>query len=116
MRAELDDAPGIHHRDPVADFRDDAEIVGDEQDRGALLAPQIVEQAEHLRLDRDVERGRRLVGDQDAGIVGERHGDADPLAHAAGKLVRIAVGALARVGDLDQFEELDRPLPGVGIG
>ena len=40
-------------------------------------------------LDGDVERGRRLVGDQDVGLVGERHRDHHPLALAARELVRI---------------------------
>jgi hypothetical protein len=37
-----------------------------------------------LRLDGDVERGGRLVGDQHFRIAGERHGDHGALAHAAG--------------------------------
>ena len=50
----------------------------------------VLEQLEDLRLHRDVERGGRLVGDQQVGLVGERHGDHDALALAAGELVRIA--------------------------
>ena len=49
---------------------------------------QLAEQVEDLRLDGDVERRGRLVGDQELGIAGERHGDHDALAHAAGELVR----------------------------
>ena len=50
---------------------------------------QIGQQVEDLRLDRHVERGRRLVGDQQLGVVGQRHRDHHPLALAAGQLVRI---------------------------
>ena len=50
---------------------------------------QPLEQVEDLRLDRDVERGGRLVGDQQRRVAGERHGDRRALAHAAGELVRI---------------------------
>ena len=53
--------------------------------------PDLVEQLEHLRLHRHVERRHRLVGDQQLGLHGERAGDADALALAAGELVRIAV-------------------------
>ena len=60
----LDDLAGIHHGDPVRDARDDAEVVRDQQERDAELALQIGEQPQDLRLDGDVERGRRLVGDQ----------------------------------------------------
>ena len=50
----------------------------------------VLQQLEDLRLHGDVERGRRLVGDQQVGLVGERHGDHHALALAAGELVRIA--------------------------
>ena len=58
-------------------------------DRGAELALQVEDQVEDLRLDGDVERGGRLVGDQHLRIAGERHGDHRALAHAAGELMRI---------------------------
>ena len=32
-RRLLDDLPGVHHRDPVAEVGNHAEVVGDEQDR-----------------------------------------------------------------------------------
>ena len=51
----------------------------------------LVEQREHLRLHRDVERGHRLVGDQELGLHRQRARDADALALAAGELVRIAI-------------------------
>ena len=43
---------------------DDAEIVGDQHDGGAGLLLQLEHQVEDLRLDGDVERRGRLVGDQ----------------------------------------------------
>ena len=48
------------------------------------------QQLQDLVLDGDVERGGRLVGEQQLGRAGERDGDHHALAHAAGKLVRIA--------------------------
>ena len=59
--------------------------------RHAVLGLQALDQVENFGLGRDVERGRRLVGDQQGGIAGERHRDHRALAHAAGKLERIAV-------------------------
>jgi hypothetical protein len=57
------------------------------------------QKVQDLRLDRDVERRRGLVGDQEVRPVGERHGDHHPLPLPAGKLVRI--GAEPRLGVLD---------------
>ena len=49
------------------------------------------QQVDDLRLDRHVERGHRLVADDQLRLARERPGDADALALAAGELVRIAV-------------------------
>ena len=92
----------------VGDLGDDAEVVGDEHDRHPAFALQALEQREDLRLDGHVERRRRLVGDQQLGLVGERHRDHHALAHAAGELVRVGVHAPGRIGDADELEQLDR--------
>src|SRR3546814_14762826 len=52
-------------------------------------------------LDRHVQGGRRLVGDDDLGIVQNRDGDGDALAHAAGQLVRIGAQPGRRIRDAD---------------
>ena len=69
-------------------------------------------QPQDLRLRRDVERRRRLVGDQDVRVVDQRHRDHHALAHAAGELVRVVVDALLGTRDADLPEELDRPVRG----
>ena len=66
--------------------------------RHAELALQLREQLQDLRLDRDVERGRRLVGDEQLRLAGERHRDHHALAHAARELVRVRVDALSGAG------------------
>ena len=104
----LDHPAGVHDDDPVGDLGDDAEVVGDEQDGHADVAPQLVEQRQDLRLDGDVEGGRRLVGDQQQGVAGERDRDHHPLPHAARQLMRILAEALLRGRDLDQLEHLER--------
>ena len=63
-----------------------------------------------VRLDRHVERGRRLVGDQDVGLVGDRHRDHHPLALAARELVRIGAEPVLGVAQTDQPQEFDRAL------
>ena len=90
-RRFLDDAAGIHDDHPMGEFGDNAEIVGDQHDRRAGALAQVAQQVENLRLNGDVERRRGLVGDQDLGIAGQRHGDHDALPHAAGKLMRVFV-------------------------
>ncbi len=62
--AVLDDLPRIHHGDAVGRFGHHAEVVRDQDDRHAELCLQPLQELEYLRLDGDVERGRRLVGDQ----------------------------------------------------
>ena len=67
----------------------------------SVRPPEIPEQVEDLRLDRDVERRRRLVGDQQRRLVRERGRDHDALPHASGQAVgRIVVAALG-LGDAD---------------
>ena len=46
-----------------------------------------------LSLDRDVQRGGGLVGDDQIGLVQQRDRDGDALPHAAGELVRIRASA-----------------------
>ena len=43
---------------------------------------QIAHQVEDLRLDRYIERRRRLIGNQQPRVTGQRHGDHYALAHA----------------------------------
>ena len=56
------------------------------------------EQGEDLRLDGDVERRGRLVGDEQLGLVGQRHGDHHALPQAAGQLVRVVARAAPSAG------------------
>ena len=66
---------------------------------------QALEQLEDLRLDGDVERGGRLVGEQQSAAGGERHGDHHPLALAARELVRVVVEPAPRVRQRHQLEQ-----------
>ena len=106
----LDDPAGVHDDDLVGDVGDDAEIVRDQDHRRVELVLQAADQLDDLRLDRHVERGRRLVGDQHVRVAGERHRDHRPLAHAARELVRVVVDARLGVRDADLREQLDGAL------
>src|SRR5690606_36957993 len=52
-RRLLDDAARVQHGDAIGELVDDAEVVGDEQDRRAPLALELAQEAQDLRLDRD---------------------------------------------------------------
>ena len=54
----------LHDADSVREAAHEVEVVRDEEERHAHLGLQLVEQGEDLRLDRHVEGGRRLVGDE----------------------------------------------------
>jgi len=57
--------------------------VRDQDQRRVLLGDELAQEVEDLRLDRDIERGRRLVGDQQLRLTGQRHRDHCALAHSA---------------------------------
>ena len=63
---------------------------------GVELRLQVRDEVEHLGLDRRVEPGRRLVEDEERGILRERHRDHDALLHAARELVRVAATSPSR--------------------
>src|SRR5215472_19260796 len=89
-RGALDDAAQVHDQDPVGDVLDHAEVVADEEIGQAELLAERDEEVDDLRLDRDVERGDRLVADHKLRLDRERTGDAEALALPARELVRIA--------------------------
>ena len=82
--------------------------MSDEDDRGAMLALQVAQQRQDLRLRRHVDRGRRLIGDQQARLATERHGDHGTLAQAARELPGIGVDPLLGHRDADVAEQADR--------
>jgi hypothetical protein len=103
-RRDLDDGVQVHDRDPIGDVPHDGEVVGDEEVRQRELGLELLEQVDDLRLDRDIERGDRLVGDDEVRVEGKGARDADALALATGELVREAAGGVA--GKPDRLEEL----------
>ena len=76
----------------------------------ALFARQEIED---LRLDRHVERGGRLVRDQEFRFAGQRDRNRHPLPHAAGQLMRVLRQPLLGGGNADRGEQFDAA-PGGG--
>src|SRR6185436_7118852 len=74
--------------------------------------PQLAEQLAKLHACARVEAGRRLVEQQDLGIVDERVGEAQTLLHAAREALHVRV---ALVAEVDEIEEVaDHPPPACG--
>ena len=71
----------------------------DQQHRQLARFPQLIQQIENLRLNRDIQSRGRFVGDQQFRIARQGHGNHYALSHAAGKLVRIIVSAQRGIGD-----------------
>ena len=95
-RAHLHEAAVLHDGDAVAELQRLRQVVGDEHRRLAQLPLQPDHLVLHVPPDQRVERGERLVEQQDLGVVGQGPGQADPLLHAAAELVRVGVAEAAR--------------------
>ena len=112
-RGLLDDLACVHDHHVVRCLGHDAHVVRDEDHGHVVLLPERVEEVEDLRLDRHVERRRRLVGDQEPRAARERDRDHHALPHAAGEAMRIVVEPLGRARNPDLFEEVHCALPGL---
>ena len=87
--ALLDLFAAQHDQHTIRHFGDHAHVVRDEDHTHREFMLQLLDQRQDLCLDRHVQRRRRLVGDQQGGFAGQRHGNHRALTHAAGKLVRM---------------------------
>ena len=104
-RSELDDASVAHDRDAVAEPERLGEVVGDEHHRLARLLLQAADLVLHVAADERIERAERLVVEHHRRVSGERAGDADPLLHPAGELVRELI---RRILEADELQNLGR--------
>ena len=64
----------VHNADSVGDMLDDGQIVGDEKIRQVALFLQGFQQVDDLRLNGDVQRGDRLIADDELRVQGQRTG------------------------------------------
>ena len=87
--AGLNGLARIHHANPVAGFQDQPKIMADEQHGGAVFPAQILDQIDHCRLDRHIQRRGRFIEDQERGFRHQGHGDDDALLLSARKLMRV---------------------------
>ena len=85
------------------------QIMGDEHHRHAKPRLQPRHQIQNFRLNGHIQRGRRLIRDQDIGVIRQGHRDHHALTLTAGKFMRIASHAIFRLGDFHQSQHLQRP-------
>ena len=71
---------------------------------------QIFQQVDHLSLDGNIQRGNRLIADDQGRLKGQGAGNTNTLALTAGKFMRVAVGK-SRV-QTHQFEQSFSTVPG----
>ena len=103
----LDHLAVLHHADTIGVAAHDLQIVRDQQQRHSALGAQPRQQLQNLRLDGDVQRGGRFVGDQQRRIVGECHRDHDTLSLAARELMRERLQPVLGVGKAGLAEHID---------
>ena len=90
-RAGLDDLAVMGDDDFLGHVGDDAEIMRDQEHGHAELGLEVADQLQDLRLDRDIESGGRLVGDQQRRAADQRHGDHGALAEPARQLEGVGI-------------------------
>src|SRR5215211_3022008 len=81
--------------DPIRKEDRFVDLMRDEQGRGPGACQDIEELDLHELAGLRVERGKRLVQQQELGLDRQRTGNVDALAHPAGELVRIMLGKAA---------------------
>ena len=92
---------------------DNREVMAHQQERHPRFRAQAVDEGENARLHRDVERRRRLVGDDEARRTADRHRDHRALALAAGERERVGSRGALRLGQAHPLEQLDGAPPRV---
>ena len=107
-RALLNDVTALHHGNARADATHDLQIVRDEQHRDAALPIQTAQKREDLRLHGHVERGGRLVEQQQMRIGDDGCGDHHALELTAGALVRVLAVNFLRRGEVHIAQRLER--------
>ena len=94
-----------HHHHVVGDLAHEREVVGDEEHRHLVALLEGGHEIHDLALYGDVERGGRLIGNQQLRLAGDRHRDHHALLLAAGELERIGVKPPLGLGDTDLHQQ-----------
>ena len=87
----FDNPPRVHYRHPVGHIAHHPEIVRDEEQRESQFPLKLAQEIQDLRLNRDVQRRRHLVAQEDLGRQCERSRYCHALSLPTGELVGITV-------------------------
>jgi hypothetical protein len=79
------------------------------------LSLQALDQAHDFSLHGDIEGRSGLVGDEDARLTGECHGNRHTLSHAAGELVWVLAESQGRIRNTNSRQELLGALARLGL-
>jgi hypothetical protein len=93
--------PRVHHEHVRRHGPDDPKVVRDQYDRHSPALVETTKGSKYGHLRDNVQRGGRLISDQQIRIRRHRDGNANPLTHAATKLMRIAFQNPLRIGEAD---------------
>ena len=105
--------PVVHQRDPITSLRLIHEVRGNENG-DALLARQLDEQFPELISRHRIDPGRRLVEDEQVGVMNQRAAKPELLLHAPGELARGPTRERRQASALEQSRDARRPLrPGL---
>ena len=103
----FDNLSRIHQRNPMSHVCHHAQIVGDQQQTQLALALQVLEQVQHLLLNRHIKCRGGLIGDQKVGFSGQCHRDHHALLLAATHLEWVAVNPALGLGDANPAQPID---------
>ena len=104
---DLDDPPGIHRGHAIGQLGGDGQVVGNKDHGEAELLLQPAQHLDYGALGKHIERGGRLIEDQDLRVEQQAHRDQHALAHPAAQFVRVGVDD-SRWLQLHHAEQLQR--------
>jgi hypothetical protein len=108
----LNHQTGKHYRCAVTVVRYQPEIMRNQPKCRAVLMNEGHYEFEDLSLNGHVETARRLVSNEQVGLVQKGHRDQNSLCHADAHLMGIRARAPDRIRDPDVSEPLYRAIPG----
>ena len=103
----------VENDDMVGDLRDNRQIMCDIDGGGTFFLDHLLEGFQHLNLGGHVERGRRLVKNEQVRLAAQRHRRHQALQLSARHLVRIACSDVLRIGELQRV--IERQCLGIGF-
>ena len=104
FKSGFNNAPVVHHRNPVGNMRNQWQIVTDQKQRQVVALLHGLKQIEDLRLKRRIDGTRRLIGNQQPRFIADSERDPGSLTGAARQLERVQL--LLAIPDPDLPEKI----------